>query len=232
MIRSKTWLIASILSILVVFCSGLVGTTLARYIVGKSAVEKARVAKWGVVITVSDESAFKTEYESKDEAGRLSVKSSSMDRLVAPGTADEEGMTFSITGKPEVATKFDVSIAVNSDVFIDDYHPIVFTLMQTKSATGTNFDPVSGTISEIKAAFEKWAETAYFDANTDLETEFNLTWKWDYENGADAKDEALGGLASGHTDEIYTADNEGTLWSVNIDYDITITVVQNIESDS
>lgn len=230
--RSKTWLIASILSILVVFCAGLVGTTLAKYIVGKSAVEKARVAKWGVVITVSDESAFKTEYESQDEAGFLSVKSSSMDRLVAPGTADKEGMTFSITGKPEVATKFDVQVDVNSDVFLDDYHPIVFTLTQTKSAIGTNFDPVSGTISQIEQAFERWAETAYFDANTNLETEFNLSWKWDYESGYDAKDETLGALAAGNTGETYSPENEGESWSVDIDYDITITVLQVVESDS
>ena len=225
--RSKTWLIASVLSILVVFCLGLVGATLAKYIVGKNSVEKARVAKWGVVVTVSDKSAFKTEYESENEAGTISVKSSSTDRLVAPGTADKNGMTFSIKGKPEVAIKVDVQMNVNSDVFLDDYHPIVFTLTQTKSATGALKDSVVGTLSEIEAAFEKWAESAYFDANTDLETEFNLTWNWDYENGVDAKDEMLGSLAAGTVNDTYTQDNENVNWSVNIDYDITITVTQS-----
>lgn len=224
--RSKTWLIASVLSILVVFCAGLVGATLARYIVGRGAVEKARVAKWGVVITVSDESAFKTEYESEDKEGFLSVKSSSMDRLVAPGTADKEGMTFTIKGKPEVATKIDVQMDVNSDVFLDDYHPIVFTLTQTKSATGFNQEPVTGSLEQIEAAFEEWANYAYFDPNTNLETEFNLTWEWDYESGADNKDEILGSLAAGNTGETYTQANENERWSVDIDYDIRISVTQ------
>lgn len=224
--RRKTWLLASVLSILVVFALGLVGTTLAKYVVGKLTVEKARVAKWGVVITVSDESAFKTEYESENEAGTLSVKSSSMDRLVAPGTSDKDGMTFTIKGRPEVATKIDVQMDVNSDVFLDDYYPIVFTLMQTKSASGAPMDTVTGNLSDIEAAFEGWAASAYFDANTNLENEFKLTWKWNYENGADAKDEILGALAAGTPSAAYNSDNEGVAWSVDVDYDITVTVSQ------
>ena len=224
--RSTTWLVASILSILVVFCAGLVGSTLARYVVGKSAIEKARVAKWGVVITVMDDSAFKTEYESENKAGTLSVKSSSADRLVAPGTSNDEGIVFSIKGKPEVATKVDVIMNVNSDVFLDDYYPIVFTLTQTKSASGIAMGPIVGTLSDVEAALEAWAETASFDANTDLETEFNLKWEWAYENGTDAKDNILGTLAAGGTDGTYTQSNEGIRWSVNIDYDILFTVTQ------
>ena len=224
--RSTTWLVASILSVLVVFCAGLVGATLARYVVGKSGIEKARVAKWGVVVTVLDESAFKTEYESEKEAGTLSVRSSSLERLVAPGTADREGVKLSITGKPEVATKIDVEMNVNSDVFLDDYYPVVFTLTQTKSASGITEVPVVGTLSQIEAALEAWASSAYFEANTDLETEFNLTWEWLYENGTDSKDSLLGRLANGETDSVYTSDNEGDDWSVDIDYDIIIRVTQ------
>ena len=224
--RSKTWLLASVLSILVVFCLGLVGTTLAKYVVGRLSIEKARVAKWGVVITVSDESAFKTEYESEDEAGTLSVKSSSTDRLVAPGTSDSRGMTFAIKGKPEVATKIDVFMSVNSDVFVDDYYPIVFTLKQTRSASGAPMETVSGNLSDIEAAFEGWASAAYFDANTDLANEFNLSWEWKYDNGTDSKDELLGSLAAGTVSEEYPSENEGITWSVTIDYDITVTVTQ------
>ena len=224
--RSKTWRLASVLSIVVVFCLGLTGVTLAKYVVGRMSIEKARVAKWGVVITVSDDSAFKTEYESEDEAGTLSVKSSSTDRLVAPGTADSEGMTFTIKGKPEVATKIDVYMSVNSDVFVDDYYPIVFTLEHTKSASGAPMETVSGNLSDIEAAFEGWAQNAYFNSNTDLANEFNLTWEWKHDNGADGKDEILGSLASNGANGVYTSENEGKTWSVNIDYSITITVTQ------
>lgn len=225
--KSTTWLVASVLSVLVVFCACLVGATLAKYVVGKSGVEKARVAKWGVVITVRDESAFKTEYESEKKAGSLSVKSSSTDRLVAPGTSDKEGIFFSIKGKPEVAAKIDVEMDVVSDVFLDDYYPVVFTLTQTKSAAGKSVgEPVVGNLSQIEAALEDWATDAYFEANSDLETEFNLTWEWVYENGKDTKDNLLGTLAAGADNEIYTHENEGSTWSVDIDYDITITVTQ------
>jgi hypothetical protein len=224
--RSKTWLIASVLSILVVFCSGIVGSTLAKYVVGKMGIEKARVARWGVTITILDESAFKTEYESESLAGTISVKSSSEDRLVAPGTSDIEGITFTIRGKPEVATKVDVNMNVNSDVFLDDYHPIVFTLEQTKSASGAPIETVVGTLSEVKAALESWALSAYFDANTNIETEFKLTWSWEYENGVDDNDETLGSLAAGSENPTYTQANEGVRWSVDVDYDITFTVTQ------
>lgn len=224
--RSKTWLLASVLSIVVVFCIGLTGITLAKYVVGRMSIEKARVAKWGVVITVSDESAFKTEYESEDEAGTLSVKSSSTDRLVAPGTSDSRGMTFAIKGKPEVATKIDVFMSVKSDVFVDDYYPIVFTLKQTVSASGAPMETVSGNLSEIEEAFEGWAANAYFEPNTDLTNEFNLSWEWKYENGSDEKDEILGSLAAGTSIEAYPLTNKGETWSVDVDYDITITVTQ------
>lgn len=221
--KSKTWRVALVLSIVVVFCLGLTGITLARYVVGEMSKEEAEVSRWGVEIKISDSSDFKTEYEEVESDDQLSLESSSTDRLVAPGVTDKKGMTFTITGKPEVATKISVYMSVNSDVFVDDYYPIVFTLKHTKSASGAPMETVSGNLSAIEAAFEGWAETAYFEPNTDIENEFNLTWEWNFDNGDDnSKDTLLGSLAANGENGTYTSSN----WSVNIDYDVSITVTQ------
>ena len=62
--------------------------TMARYsTTGTSGAQSARVAKFGVTITATDDSAFETEYTSEN-GNTITVRSSTNDKIVAPGTSD------------------------------------------------------------------------------------------------------------------------------------------------
>lgn len=223
--------IALVLCVLAVFFSCIVGTTFAKYVTSDIGEDRARVSRWGVVITATDRSSFRTEYAIDDlthgEPDTVTVKSSSEQNVVAPGTRDAEGIVFTITGTPEVATKIDIQMTVESDIFIDEYFPVVFTLTQTSSATGVVSEPIVGNLGTIKAAIEAWANDAYFAPNTNLDAQFKLTWEWKFENEElNDKDTLLGALTRGEYTETYTAENEGTKWSADISYSFVITVTQ------
>ena len=224
--------IALILCVIAIFCSCIVGTTFAKFVTSDVGEGRARVSKWGVVITATDSSSFKTEYALDDLSNgerpdTITVKSSTDRNVVAPGTKDAEGIVFTITGTPEVAAKVDIQMTVNSEIFLGDYYPVVFTLTQVSSATGVVSEPIVGNLAAIKAAIEAWSEDAYYAPNTNLDAQFKLTWEWVYDGGEnDARDTKLGNLATGAYDTTYTADSEGENWSCEIDYSFVITVYQ------
>lgn len=223
--------LALVLCVLAIFCTCLVGTTFAKYVTSEVGADRARVSRWGVVITATDRSSFRTEYAIDDLNGgdpdTVTVKSSSEQNVVAPGTKDAEGIVFAITGTPEVATKVDIQLTVDSDIFIDEYYPVVFTLTQTSSATGEVAEPIVGNLNTIKEAIEAWANDAYFAPNTNLDAQFKLTWEWKFENEElNEMDTLLGQLTNGSYTETYTAENKGEKWSSDISYSFVITVSQ------
>ncbi len=243
---NKALRIALVIAIIACFCASFVGATFAKYVTFDEATNTARAANWGVSITISnkdDTGLFKTTYVTDDttysDAISNSVETATTGQnKVAPGTKNEEGITFSIAGTPEVATAIDINLTVNSDVFLGDYTPVKFTLEQTaKSDDTVAFTKTTGTLDDIKTALEAWNAESYASAapNTDLGTTFKLTWVWAFDSTEDAdiddvKDTKLGDLAAGvyedETTGTYTADSEGTNWSVDIDFKLDITVTQ------
>ena len=201
--------------------------TIGRYSTNDSSNDYARVAAFGVRVRASDESNFKTEYESTNNS--ITVRSSNGERVVAPGTADADGITFSIKGTPEVATEIIIDMDIEKDVFLkyDDngndayYRPVVFTL----SCNGS--DIVSGSLSAVEAAFNDITnDSTFIDPNTVLDRVYTLTWEWSYISAApnaDAYDTALGDLAAGI---VPVGAVEGTDYCLDIAYSISITVNQ------
>jgi hypothetical protein len=123
----------------------MVSGTFAKYVVQDSATDSARVAKFGVLVN-ADGNLFSDTYKvstASDDLGNtpgikgdstkaatLTVVSSSItgsttnhdglngsDKVVAPGTQNSTGLTFSVTGKPEVAVKLTFE-ASGSDVWL------------------------------------------------------------------------------------------------------------------
>ena len=199
--------------------------TVAKYATSDSVQDAARVAKFGVEIVAEDDSTFKTEYSSANNS--ITVKSSNGDKIVAPGTADEGGLAFSIKGKPEVATQIDISLTANKDIFLkmkkdgEDfyYRPIQFTLTRNGNVMA------QGDLATIVQAFNSYSASARSEANTSLSNSFRLTWKWDYSESPviDSWDTRLGDLASGIIPTGYV---NGENYSVDIEYAITISVYQ------
>ena len=117
MIKNKMMRIASVLLVAVLLSTCAISGTFAKYVTSDNVADEARVAKWGVAVTATG-SRFAGEYnadttglkDSTDTAIALSVKTSDSNKLVAPGTKNDSGMAFSITGTPEVAVNVKIEI--------------------------------------------------------------------------------------------------------------------------
>lgn len=234
---------ASALLVAVLLTTCTISGTFAKYVTSDDASDEARVAKWGVTVSTSG-TLFGEKYDktnlpvTTDTNITVKVGATGTD-VVAPGTENTTGMSFGITGTPEVATN--ISIAVeSSDVTLkktdavnallntplaNDYTPVKFTL----SKDGT---PVSGyenvTLATIATYLEGLSDTEV-PPNTNLATKygaFNLTWEWDFDNSGtgtyDEADTLLGNIA-GNT--VTTLAND-TDYNLNEAFDITITVTQ------
>ncbi|MBP3322919.1 MAG: hypothetical protein J6M16_01850 [Clostridia bacterium] len=184
--------------------------TFAKYTTSANATDTARVAKWGIVLTVSDTNGS-TLFAEEYEAGNITVVSQHSDDVVAPGTKNETGITFTIDGKPEVATKVTASLGATKDVFIKydsdsngsldaTYYPVVFTLTHTYG-TGANSiasaatavgltvdtstpgtDVIKGTLADIQKVLVKLTENmTHNNPGYIYDSEFTLTWAWDFD---------------------------------------------------
>ncbi len=239
---NKFMRIASVLMILTLISTCAISGTFAKYTTSATAADTARVAKWGVVIktwdTDSKTSAFTNNYDD------TVVSTVVTDQLVAPGTKNETGIKFSITGQAETDLKLNFDFNVTDDVIVpagtyldwttgnsttdqftldEDYTPVVFTLAG-KDGNGTEWT-VSGTLAEIKTAFEALATEKTIEANVNLSEmygEYTLTWAWDFDdNGAGTNDKAdtlLGNKAAGIASDAAVI--------TNIAFDISISATQ------
>ncbi|MCH5198844.1 MAG: hypothetical protein J1E34_08065 [Oscillospiraceae bacterium] len=160
--KNKMMRIASFLLIAVLLTTSVISGTFAKYVTTGEVGDKARVAKFGVVID-TEGTLFGKEYVDvyegngpDDGTGEvITVKSSTEDNVVAPGTNNSYtgGYNFSITGTPEVSVKVAINFgdelsdiwltqgkypdmttnAVDAFEIADDYYPIQYTLYNRHS---------------------------------------------------------------------------------------------------
>ena len=188
--------IAAFLFILTLISTCAFGSTFAKYTTSGSASDEARVAKWGVTVTAPNaEKLFASTYN--DNA----VESVGSADVVAPGTSGTLA-SFSVTGTPEVAVKvtYDATLTLTGWTIseTEEYCPIVITVGSTECKGAT----MAELKQKVEAAVAEQSQT--FDANTDLSTKnlsFSVTWSWALTGaeGTDAKDTALGDLATAPT---------------------------------
>lgn len=230
---------ASVLLVAVMLTTCAISGTFAKYVVADDSADSARVAKWGVNVVASGDQMFNNEYI--DATNGLTVKSVDDKKVVAPGTSNAEfgasGLTFAISGKPEVAVKVTYDFTVTSDIFLGEgnylndttggnntdiytvgaegYYPVVFTL--TRGGT----EVAKGNLAAIDSYFATLTtNSTKIPANTVLNDTYVLTWEWDFGDPANnLKDTTLGNIAAGTT---ATANDH----SVNLAYALEITVEQ------
>lgn len=209
--RINTTKLMALLASLCLITSSFVGSTLAKYTTSADANDVARVAKFGVTVTASG-SLFSTTYIDAPATGdAVTVASSDSAKLVAPGTKNEEGITFKVTGTPEVDVSIDIDVLDNTltagtsplDIKLaaktglpdmttgkeDDtfdnasvYNPVKFTLV--KKGTGSQTTLVNaGTLAAVKTALEAQSQTKV-DANTAINDTYVLTWVWDFDDSS------------------------------------------------
>ena len=205
--------VAAILFILTMISTCAFSTTFAKYVTSNEALDTARVAKWGVEISVTGKDAFKDTYATDNESSKAAIANSVIGLdgsnkadVVAPGTKGTLSV-IKITGTPEVAVDLDfvVTNATDTDtdsaidVYVDGYYPIKYTLIKTvEGATPENKTLVlDGKLSDIETELEE--ESKEVVPNTVLNVTYTITWKWDHyvDAATDAKDTLLGNIAAG-----------------------------------
>lgn len=221
MTSKKHWTLraAGLLFALVLITSCFVGGTFAKYVTTGGGHESARVAKFGVTMSVATDKAFKQNYTKDDttvpDSAQInySVESSGPENLVAPGTKGSNFVVLSIKGTPEVAVNvkiaaeghdvflkageyLDLTTAADSDEFTlaTDYYPITYTL--TKN--GAEAPVVKGKLNDIIEYLNKLSGN--YKAKTDLTStigEYKLSWEWKFEGGNDKADTLLGAITAG-----------------------------------
>ena len=123
--KNVTMRAAGFLLVGVMLTASIVSGTFAKYVTQDSAQDTARVAKFGVVAAVSGD-LFGKSYSAADgnsiqawSVNAATVSSSgnneaAADKVVAPGTKNDTGMTISVTGTPEVSTSLALVDAVDN----------------------------------------------------------------------------------------------------------------------
>lgn len=204
--KNKMMRTAAGLLVVTVATSGVLFGTFAKYITTNSGSDSARVAKFGVTIQVNDDMGlFKTSYDTgSDDTSANTVVSANTDRKIAPGT--KGSMSFSITGKPEVATKLEAVVSNEKAVKLEaksgeqykqykldagkfaekectvtmqkDYEPIKWYFGEQAITDNTQYNM---TLDDLKTTLEKLT-TVRNDPNVELDKTYHIGWKWDFES--------------------------------------------------
>lgn len=219
--KNRMMRLASGLLVAVLVTTSMISGTYAKYVTTASGSDSARVAKWGVVVTATGSLFGKTylnatgDTPGEDTAAEatITVKSNNTEKVVAPGTKNDTGITASITGTPEVDVRVVVDVKgldkdgvtkLNKveDIFLakDVNYPdmttgnaedtfklndVYYPVKFTLTRNGTAL-VTNGTLAQVEEKLEKLSTT--YPTNTNLGTEIgtlNLTWAWAYGTAAD-----------------------------------------------
>lgn len=141
--------LASFLLIAVLITTSAISGTYAKYVTQDSASDSARVAKWGVELQVVG-NLFGKSYDdtivAKDDTNlAVQVKdvATATENVVAPGTKNDDGFTFSLKGQPEVDGKVELDIETKN-VFLGKGAWGVMIPVDTGVVTANNFDEMTG----------------------------------------------------------------------------------------
>lgn len=204
--KNKMMRAASGLLVATLLTTCVISGTFAKYTTESGGSDTARVAKFGVTITANGDT-FAKEYATDDStvSGTIakSVISTDDKNVVAPGTSGTL-VASTINGTPEVAVNVKREAELTLTGWEDEdshyYCPIIITVDGTEYA-GVNYS----SITEFKAAVEGAIQGDSHDyaPGTDLSgiagDTFDVTWKWPFDGGDDAKDTALGNQGTAST---------------------------------
>lgn len=229
--NSKLMRASFVLLVLTLITSCFVGGTFAKYVSKGEGTDSARVAKWGVEVTVTGD-GFHTTYSKDDvnsSVGADTVISSDDDNVLAPGTKGTFG-GVKITGTPEVAVKIETTADVDLSGWDVDggnfYCPVVFKI-GNETINGLDYSSASaGGAASFEAAIKKAiqdATTQEVEAGTDLNNigeKITYSWEWPFEDAT--------GTAYDQSDALDTllGNNAAEGYAPTISIDVTTTVTQ------
>ncbi len=157
--KNKMMRIAAVLLIVTLLSTCAISGTFAKYITTGEGEGSARVAKWGIEITMED-NLFEAQYETDDAdyEGEYSVVSADGADVVAPGTKKDDAIVATIKGTPEVATRLYLDLDVVDDIVLEagTYNDYTTGLDATDTFTlAENYYPVKFDIN-FKGTIANW----------------------------------------------------------------------------
>ncbi len=177
--KNKMLRMASALLVLTLLTTSIIGGTFAKYTTASTSQDTARVAKWGVTISMSaDKGFFKSTYKTDDTAKQTSLEnsvvaatnnpSSTQDKVVAPGTTGST--TFTVAGTPEVAFELKVVVEITSTVKLNknqDYmmQAKTFEAAEVKVQPTVDYEPIRFKLEKQGDNVDSWNELM-LDATT------------------------------------------------------------------
>ena len=218
--KNRMMRLASILLVLVLMTSSVVGGTFAKYTTSATSEDSARVANWGFERTNSMDltNLFLGSYNN--------VASNNGDDVIAPGTEGSTTFAFAYDGTngtngPEVAYTFSVAVEASCDDAILANKNIVWQLDDKGYGTWgdmiADITALSGSDNGVKQYAPNTLPTAFTD-NDEVHT---ISWKWIFdENAANKEADTVNG------DDLDTAmGNDDNLADCSIKITITATQV-------
>ena len=120
--KTKVMRLLSLLLVMTLISTCAISGTFAKYVTRASGEDQARVAKWGVVVSVNG-STFGTQYKTHDDTyeGEYSVIAINEDQVVAPGTSSKDldaSLVATVKGTPEVAARYSIEGTAVKDVVL------------------------------------------------------------------------------------------------------------------
>lgn len=161
--KNKMMRLASAMMVMTLMTTSVISGTFAKYVTQDSAQDKARVAKFGVVVE-AEGTLFNDEYEKTSSIvggeDTLSVVSKTEgENVVAPGTENVGEITFSIKGAPEVDVKVDFEFIdlgepYDNDIYLAasdaDKYPDMTTGDADAFALDETYYPIKYTLKRTK----------------------------------------------------------------------------------
>lgn len=144
---------ASALMVAVLLTTSTISGTFAKYVTTNTATDTARVAKWGVELQVVG-NLFGDTYANKAGGNKITndtdvnatvqsyniVNGIAADDVVAPGTENTEGFTFSINGKPEVSGQISIDTLEVQNIYLKEGTYGVMVPVEADAVTSITFD--------------------------------------------------------------------------------------------
>ena len=206
--------VAAFLFILTMISTCAFATTFAKYTTSKEATDSARVAKWGVEVTL--ETTTDMEYEFNTTEQDLEISSTASGKLLAPGSTVSFA-NINLSGTPEVAVNVSYTAVLTLtgwEVDSAEYCPLVFKVGNESFYIGktAEINSVATLITAVQNAIAAYSQD--FGANQNLADttaveNIPVTCSWDFnlndvdgDYQSDIKDTALGNAANGTTPSV------------------------------
>ena len=185
--KNRMMRLASILLVLVLMTSSVVGGTVAKYTTSATSEDSARVANWGFERTNSMDltNLFLGSYNN--------VASNNGDDVIAPGTEGSTTFAFAYDGKngtngPEVAYTFSVAVDASCADAILANKNIVWQLDDNGYGTWGDMIADITALSGSDNGVQQYAPNTLPAAFTDDDEVHTISWKWIFDENATNKE--------------------------------------------